>query len=180
MGVPLSEFFEVFDFRAIQECRNILRVMEVNGISIEQFRTFVAGYKKELHAKGKARAPDKGVKQRLRASLPTCPKCSTYLNLRESTGAYYESEWWCRSCMYVHYTEVSVVDHQMLINARSKGEDPDFSVEELRASSEERKLRRAVCEKCNYLTPQNTCKACGCRMKHRTYYKILTCPKKFW
>jgi hypothetical protein len=111
--------------------------------------------------------------------LPKCPACSEILKLREAIEDGFESILFC-TCGYEYLTDVSIVDQQLNIKAKMQGKDPDFSVEELRAPSEERKRRRVICKTCDQLTSRNTCKACGCRIKHRTYYEILTCPKKKW
>jgi len=173
----LDEILAAFNFSSLQECETILKLLNQKEIPVEDFYVFVADARLAI-LKNKLSSEDCKPKT-ISKYMPRCPSCRETLTLMESEEDFYESKWVCR-CGYEYYTQLSIVDQRMLIDAKINGTDPDFEVEELRASLEERKRRRSICETCDQLMPSKTCKACGCRMKHRTYYEILTCPKKFW
>jgi len=177
----IDESLSAFNFKIIQECLTLLIHMEQNALVLSDVIAYIDEKKQEYLEEMTRMAKTEKTVDKCEKSphMPKCPACDRMLLLRESEIHNLEGVLFC-SCGYEYHTEISIADHQMLINAKIKGVDPDFTVDELRASAEERKRRRKICKTCEYLTSYNTCKACGCRMKHRSYYSILDCPKKKW
>lgn len=177
----IDQNLSVFNFKSLQECVTLLIHVDQHGLVLTDVIDYIELKKSKMSGVTQKTGPDHEKSDRGAVSdhIPKCPACSNTLKLRESIRSDFESVLYC-GCGYEYYNQISIVDHQMLVQAKMQNKDPDFSVDELRTPLEERKRRREICKTCDQLTVRNTCKACGCRMKHRTYYEILTCPKKFW
>ena len=117
----------------------------------------------------------------LREKLALCPNDSFVLNVRESQDEDAESEVYCPNpdCGYIEKLDISPLDWNMMMSAKVQGKEPEFKPSETKASKEDISNRRAICKACDQLE-NTTCLACGCSMKHRTYYEILSCPKEKW
>ncbi len=172
-----------FNFKLLQECMTLLKHLELKAIPLSQFKKYMQIYvidSDKLSAILKQQKQERAVEQqKFDAHTPKCPNCEMLLKVRESISDEYETDFVCK-CGYVYHTDISIVDYTELIKSKANNTEPDFSIEELRATKNSRLQRREICRTCDQLTPNKTCKACGCRMKHRTYYKILNCPKKYW
>lgn len=109
-----------------------------------------------------------------------CESCDMPLLAIESRRPECESELRCPTCKYVKCLDISLADYNLSINNKLYP-DQDIIIEpgSNRASERERKERRKICMSCKYLNG-TSCKRCGCSMKHRTYYDILSCPDKRW
>ena len=119
---------------------------------------------------------DKGV------NTDWCEKCDKPLIAIESLKEECETELRCPACAYVKCLDISLADYNIGVNNRLyPPEDEDFLIEpgENRIAKAERDRRRKICFGCEHLNGR-MCKRCGCSTKHRTYYKILSCPDGRW
>ena len=111
------------------------------------------------------------------APLKKC-RCGAFMHITESDRSGYESVLVCSKCGEREYSDLSIADYLRAISAERKGKHLD-DIEEVRATSTVRSERRAICAACENNT-NGRCQACGCRIKHRTYYGILSCPNDLW
>lgn len=111
------------------------------------------------------------------APLKKC-SCGAFMHIAESDNADYESMLICPECGAREYSELSIADYLRTVSAERGGRE-HFDTEEIRAPLEIREQRRAICVACEHIK-DGRCQACGCRIKHRTYYRILACPKDYW
>ena len=115
---------------------------------------------------------------KLKDNVPWCDECGGLMRAYGSEKDECESELRCKNSHAV-CLDISVMDFNVGLNAKIRGEKPEFEPEDIRASEEERIRRRNICRECEHLDGVR-CKKCGCAMKHRTYYEILNCPDKRW
>jgi hypothetical protein len=111
------------------------------------------------------------------APLKKC-RCGAFMHITESDRPDYESMLVCSECGAREYSDLSMADYLRAVSAAR--EEKDFAdVDEIRAPYAIREQRRAICAACEHIK-DGRCTACGCRIKHRTYYRILACPKDHW
>ena len=109
-----------------------------------------------------------------------CEACDMPLLAIESPSPDCEAELKCPKCTYSRCLDISLTDYRLSVNEKMySNEDLMIKPGENRVSIEERKRRRKICMACEHLTG-NRCRRCGCTIKHRTYYEILSCPDKRW
>ena len=172
----------VFSNTILSEYITVCGWLEANGFTIDDVR-------KELNYELEhLREQNERQERELRAELKNnprfsevirlCKKCDKILRIVESAHPNWETDLLC-PCGHVEHLDVSPVDYNMQISAALREEEPDFTIDELRAKKEVRMSRRHICNTCEFLDGRR-CKKCGCSAKHRTYYKILTCPVGKW
>ena len=177
---------EQFSRNAIKEAIALIKWATSNGYTIDSIEDelVVKAIDTEKQLRDDTREM---VKERIRGDArlskiyPICPNDGYILNIAESTSMEFESELTCPDpeCDYIEYLSISQVEWGYMMHEKLTGQKPEFPPEEINASSEERERRREVCKSCDELEGTK-CKACGCSMKHRTYYDILSCPKEKW
>lgn len=176
----LDKTLAAFTFSTLQSCSTLMQHLSANRISDEEFFAHIFKEAERVAQASTANAIEAAaIRERLFKASPKCPACKKSLGLVEATEDAFESVLSCQ-CGYKYYTDVSVADWKDRIEADAAGKPVEFETEDIRASAEERSRRREICKKCVNLMANNKCRVCGCRMKHRTYYDILKCPKKFW
>ena len=114
----------------------------------------------------------------LKEHTPLCKKCGYVLFVIESKNPDYEGELLC-ACGESVPLDISPADYHMIRNAKIKGEELEFAPKDIMADKEDRLYRRKICRRCDFLKGI-MCVKCGCSVKHRTYYDILTCPEEKW
>lgn len=114
-----------------------------------------------------------------REYLTYCPECDEPMIPIESELKECESELVCSKCSYSECRTISLFDYMIVMRELIAGREPEFKPDEIRETLVERERRRGICGKCEYLKGK-ACMKCGCSVKHRTYYKILSCPDKRW
>lgn len=111
------------------------------------------------------------------APLKKC-QCGSLMHITESDRDGYESVLVCPECENREYSELSIADYLRAISADREEKHLD-DIDEIRASAAVRIERREICASCEN-NADGRCRVCGCRIRHRTYYKILPCPKDRW
>lgn len=111
------------------------------------------------------------------APLKKC-QCGAFMHIAESDRANYESTLICSECSAREYSELSIADYLRTVSAAREGKEHEHT-EEIRAPYAIREQRRTICSACDHIK-DGRCQVCGCRIKHRTYYRILGCPKEYW
>lgn len=109
-----------------------------------------------------------------------CEDCDRPLIAIESPREECETELKCLKCGKGPCLDISLADYNLAINNKMYPEEEiQINPEENKVSIEERKRRRNICMSCEYLNGK-VCRRCGCSVKHRTYYEILSCPDGRW